>query len=676
MSTIPEIQPVRALFAKKGGTWDMDIDANGKLIGVGNLGDAEIHNLMDQRGLLNILPRQERILRERDFSVYLERRFQETQPLDTPLERYFAAWCPDFGNYVKGEFYPFFSGDSSHLTHPFAAAISTNLIKRRIEDPTRIVMGAEGTDTADLAFLNLDDVLTFDTDLPVEPFTGGNQSRHEANSDTPPNFLRLARIAVVDPSLYLPDPRYKSGSFWTFHKYIYAGADVSKFDPREQTLFENQDTFFSENTYAILDDGTLTVFRMNKLGDESTKRREVYPYEETVNPGWLLTRETPPLTHISRQLTAEKLYDALVSVYTVDLGTQNPLADEIEKVLDPTYKAIVVAAHGLGNGPEQLKAALVEAAKQGKIVIITSRAFIPYVSERYGESLLSANENPKELGNTSSIIISGQHLSKTAARAIATRAILEGLNQTETEQLLKGYSEARPPQYGKEVQPEPAVVFPRGRRGRTQVAGSESKPPVEDKNANQLKEEFIEIWSTKPPSVEQEAEERYQEHISLSRIPDNFDWDAAREEAAKNRSTMIDKQLEHMEQILPTMHLSRYAKRFIAEVLAKALQSDQAPTSIVSLNVILGEKSEKSFALFNRNHDLTIRDESLTGQEEIRMSDTVFETLFDLEIGLYRSYQYLKYDPSYDDAWWEDWKNKSKTMVDILQQIDKEKDQE
>lgn len=485
MSTIPEIQPVRALFAKKGGTWDMDLDANGKLIGVGNLGDAEIHSLMEQQGLLNILPKQERILRERDFSVYLHKRFQETQPLDTPLERYFAAWCPDFGNYVKGEFYPFFSGDSSHLTHPFIAAISTNLIERRIEDPTRIILGAEGTDTADVAFLNQDDIFTFDTNLPVEHFTGANKSRHEANYDAPDNFLRLAKIAVVDPSLYLPDPRYQSGSFWNFHRYVYTGADVSKFDPREQTLFEDQDTFFSANSYAILDPDTLTVFRINRLGDESTKRRETYPYREVVNPGWLLTRETPPLTHISRQLTAEKFYDALVSVHTVDLGTQNPIADEIEKVLDPSYKAIVVAGHGLGNGPEQLKAALVEAAKQGKIVIVTSRAFIPYVSERYEASLLSANENPKELGNTRNRIISGQHLSKTAARAVAIRAILEGLNQTQTEQLLQRYCEARPPHYGKEVQTEPALVFP---RGRTQVAGSESRPPVEDKNVNQLKE--------------------------------------------------------------------------------------------------------------------------------------------------------------------------------------------
>lgn len=139
---------------------------------------------------------------------------------------------------------------------------------------------------------------------------------------------------------------------------------------------------------------------------------------------------------------------------------------------------------------------------------------------------------------------------------------------------------------------------------------------------------------------------------------------------------MIDKQLEHMEQILPTMHLSSYAKRFLAEMLATALQSDQAPTSIVPISRILGERSERSFALFNRNTDLTIRDEGLTEQEKIRISDTVFETLFGIELALYKTYQSSGYDPSYDDAWWKDYKNKIKTMADLVMQIDKEKGQE
>lgn len=463
MSTIPEIQPVRALFAKKGGTWDMDVDSEGHLKGVGNLGDEEIHKLMIKRGLLTLLPRTERIARERDFSFYLHRRFQETQPLDTPVERYFASWCPDFGRFVTGPFYPFFSGDSSHLTHSFVAALTTNLIERRLEDPNRLILGAQGTDTADVAFLNLEDVFTFDTDLPPDYFTGANKSRHEVGSDAPGNFLRLAKIAVVNPTLYLPDLRYPSGTFWSFHGYVYSGADFTKFDPKEERTFEGQDTFFSTNSYALLEDDNLTFFRVNQEGDTVTRRRELVPFQETVDPSWVYSREIPSITHITRKLTTEGLYNALSSVYTVDLGSQNLLADEIEKILDPNYKAIIVAAHSLGNGPQQLRVALVEAAKQEKIVIVASRTFIPSVSQRYEESLLAVNENPRELGGSRFRVISGQYLSKTAARAIAARAILEGLNQTEAEQLLTRYSEARPPQYGKEVQPEPAVVFPRGR---------------------------------------------------------------------------------------------------------------------------------------------------------------------------------------------------------------------
>lgn len=278
MSITLESQPVRVLFAKDGGTWDMEVDSQGKLKGVGNLGDAEIHDLMYRRRLLEPLTKNERMAGEREFAVYLYERFKTTQPLDIPVERYFAPWCPEFGNYAVGEFYPFFSGDSSHLTHPFVAAMIVNHIERRIEDPTRILVGAEGTDAADVAFLNQDDVLTFDTDLPPEYYTGANQSRHETNSDAPANFLRLAKLASLDPRIYLPDPRYPSGAFWSFHKFLYSGADVAKFDPKEERLFEGQDTFFSANSYAHLDNDQLTLFRVDQDGDGAIRRKRILSY--------------------------------------------------------------------------------------------------------------------------------------------------------------------------------------------------------------------------------------------------------------------------------------------------------------------------------------------------------------------------------------------------------------
>ena len=486
-------QQMQILFAKIGGTWDMDVYES-KLKGVGNLGDEEIHKLMEQRGLLHVIPKAERIARERDFALYLYGRFKNTQPLDVPVDRYFAPWCPEFGSYVTGEFYSLFSGDSSHLTHPFNAAITTNLIERRLEDPKRLVAGAQGTDTADVAFLALLDALTFDTELPPTYFTGANRSRHEENSDAPDNFLGLARIAQVNPELYLPDLRYPSGAFWSFHKYLYAAADVAKFDPTEERIFQGQDTFFSPNSYAHLSGDTLTVFRVNK--ERGERRKEVHPYQEVIGTGWLYSRDTSPLIHVTRRLTAENLYDALCSVHTVDLGNQNQPADDIEKILDPSYKAVIVAAHSLGNGPEQIRAALVEAAKQEKVVIVTSRTFIPGVSQRYEESLLSANYNARELGMSRYRIISGQHLSRTAARAVAVRSILEGLNQVQTEQLLNEYCEARPPQYGKEIQLAPSLVSSRT-SGRGRVAVLEGQTPVKDsyEEATECARNFVHIWS-------------------------------------------------------------------------------------------------------------------------------------------------------------------------------------
>ena len=127
----------------------------------------------------------------------------------------------------------------------------------------------------------------------------------------------------------------------------------------------------------------------------------------------------------------------------MDLGNQNSNDLDMERIFDPEIKVIIVAAHSLGNVDNATRSDLVEAAKMGKLVIDASRTLIGTTNESYGASLLGANSDLNELGGTGKRIIAAGKLNKSVSRALVTRAILEGLNQQQTQDLFVKYATSR-----------------------------------------------------------------------------------------------------------------------------------------------------------------------------------------------------------------------------------------
>ena len=119
-----------------------------------------------------------------------------------------------------------------------------------------------------------------------------------------------------------------------------------------------------------------------------------------------------------------------------------PWAD-MERIFDPAIRAIVVAAHSLGNVDNETRSDLVKAAKMDKLVVDVSRTLIGQTNENYEASLLGANQNPDELHGTGKRIIAAHKLNRTMARALATRALLEGRDQHQTQALFSAYAKSR-----------------------------------------------------------------------------------------------------------------------------------------------------------------------------------------------------------------------------------------
>lgn len=444
------LSPTPVKFYKLGGTWDM-VEKEGRFSGTGNLDDAELDRLEQSVGLRNKMSARRVARAEKRLANILYKRMKATQPEPVDIGEH-LSWAKEdkpsilggedighreshIGNFIKGAFIPLYSGDSSHLRPSLIAPIISILIEEAIKNPDQPIVGAQGTDTADIAILSILDALVFDTELPAFIFTGSNRSHREENSDAPDNFMELAKLAGYDIRKINQNPvgefdysypPVSSGAFWIFHNNIYPAPDLNKLDPGETREIEGTSTFFSPHALAVN-----TRFFLNERSF----------WHEFFSTSWDHTSKVPPTEHITRHLSMEGLFDALNSIHTISLDDQNPVWEEIKPLRDPKVKAIVIATHGLGNANNIIRQAAVEAAKEGKIVIDVSRSLIGEVNTRYAGSLLDANTN--ELAGTGSIILSPNKLGKTAARAIAVRAILEGLDQQQTQDLINRYCQAR-----------------------------------------------------------------------------------------------------------------------------------------------------------------------------------------------------------------------------------------
>ncbi len=410
-------KPVPVNFFKLGGTWDM-IFRDGQKIGSGSLDDDKLLEMQTLSGIFTRNP-EERTAAERKLVTELYARFKEINREKKDAAKHLSEWAKNdrderLDDFVEGPLLPLFSGDSSHLRNPITAPIIATLIEKAIAEPDKPILGGQGTDTADIALLGPYDVLTFDTELPPLVLAGANRSHREDNSDAPQNFIDLAKLAHID---------LEPGAYWIFQGKVYKGSDFIKIDPLESRIIESQSTFWSAHGTNETVSGL--VSRIGKL-----------------RANWQ-ARKAPSAEHIVHRITPEKLYEAFEQVYVDDLGNQNSIPQLMGHLYDSRTKGVVVGAHSLGNVDNEARYDLVQAAIDGKLVVDASRTLIGATTLDYSASLLGANTNPKELGGTGKIIITAYKLSKSMSRALLTRAILEDLDQNQTQKLFDNYAKSR-----------------------------------------------------------------------------------------------------------------------------------------------------------------------------------------------------------------------------------------
>lgn len=433
------MRPAKVNFLKLGGTWDMTF-RDGKKIGTGNLDDDALKELQTKAGYFSDDP-NEVIAADRNIAIALYHRFQQTKPVRHDVGKHLSDWAHSIkatlspedvlhrtealmrgelsphdlleakiSEYISGPFIPLFSGDSSHLESQLTAPLVTTLLQRALQEPNKPLLGGQGTDTADMAMLQLYDAFTFDTKLPPLILTGSNRSHVEKDSDAPRNFLDLSRLANLD---------VPPGGYWVFQGNLYTASDVIKIDPGEDRRIEEQSTFHSPHRKNI------------KMADAVNLFKRVDPN----------TRSAPSQEHITHRISVEKLYDALESIYNPDLGKKDSVPRiVIPGIRNPLNKAVIISAHSLGNTSNGIRNACIKEARGGKLIAGISRTLVSATNEEYASSLFGANTNEAELGKTGKRIIYGHKLNSSVANALMVRALIAKLDQEQTQTLFTTYA--------------------------------------------------------------------------------------------------------------------------------------------------------------------------------------------------------------------------------------------
>ena len=394
------------IFFKLGGTWDMIIK-NNALYGMGTLDDLMLSELEEELGYFsdskNYTTLEKKLAQKIEKIITLEGKTS----VDIPSHMNFV---PDVANIGKGKFVSLFSGDSSHMRDSLIAPFVAYLLQFANQNPNVTITGGHGTDTADIAVLPLLDAYSFDTQLPSFIFSGANRSHREENSDAPQNFADMFTIAQAN---LLP------GAYWVFANYVFKASDLVKISPLESRILDNFSTFYSPH------------LRAEKVEDmiKGMPERKLRKYASV------------PANHIVNQVTTDSLFEAMTKVHIVDIGEQNALDEDMKAIMNPDYKAVVVAGHAFGNVSDPIKYACISAAEKGKLIILASRCLIADVNQRYGASLLTVNAH--ELRKSGKKIISASKLNKNVARALAIRAVHSNLNEYETGELFYKYAVSR-----------------------------------------------------------------------------------------------------------------------------------------------------------------------------------------------------------------------------------------
>lgn len=386
-----KVEPKEVSFIKLGGTWDM-IETDQGLVGSGKLDDKQLQKI-----------EKELEYDERQLFLRLREDFFSTQPLTQKIPQH-LVWSPEIGNYINGNFYPVFSGDSSNYRPSLFSAAINYLFKHLVENPGLQLLVGLGTDTTDI-LLPLLDVFLFDKKVSPILVTGANRSHREKNSDAPQNIYDTAYATHLN---LLP------GAYYVFHGSVYRGGDIVKIDPSEEPKsVEGQTTFFAPHR---------------------TQTKVGYFSPQKVDNGFDFKNIDSLKMYSSKQL-----FDKFNAVVSVDLGDNNPIDHEVSKILSEKNEAVIIKSHALGNVPSPIRKAAIEAVKRGKLIINVSRCLIGQINDRYYVSLSSANK--RELKNDNNMIINGGKLNQKTAKALMIRALLEKRDQKRTKQLVDKYSE-------------------------------------------------------------------------------------------------------------------------------------------------------------------------------------------------------------------------------------------
>jgi L-asparaginase/Glu-tRNA(Gln) amidotransferase subunit D len=426
-----ELEPkaVHAEAISGGGTWGMDIDEFGNRRGEGKLGDKELRELQTETGLFAVdlkgdrkQARAEITNINHNLAISIYNAFQASLQDQAPqIEEQIGEWCnlgPEegIGKYLEGQLITLYSGDSSQLRPYIVAPIAMVVLERMAADPTTPRLVGMGTDTADLLVPTLD-AFTFDAGMAPIGVTGANHPHKAEDSDAPENFMATGKIL---------GRRLPPGAYYVFGRgaNLFKGIDLLKIDPKEarQGGLEGQSTFYApQGTQSSI--STLLEFAPLYSPDEVERQL--------------------PENHVLNNMDIDKLYKAMTGVLVVDLGDQNAGEIIMDQVFDDSVKSVVVAGHSLGNADNEVRHYLVEASKGGKNIIVVSRSLIGQTDTTYDAALLKENEEGGALHGTETPFINGANLNPAAARAAATRGLVEGLSPDGLQNLIDRWRNAR-----------------------------------------------------------------------------------------------------------------------------------------------------------------------------------------------------------------------------------------
>lgn len=311
---------------------------------------------------------------------------------------------------IEGSFISLFNGESSSIRASIVGVIVETILRYILKHPDTQVLIGTGTDTADVFLLPLLDVYLFDTQLHSILATGANKSRLEWNSDATPNLKSLFSL------VHMP---LAAGVYWTFEEQLYNAGDMVKIDPTETKKLAYFATYFSPHRSSQ---------DVKKILDEQA----FYAH---------MTGTIPPANHPIHHISATTIMQSSDEIITVNLGDGNSLDSTITNITKSKAKAIIVAGHSLGNGPYPIRLACINAAKQGKIVVIVSDSLIGDVNERYESSILAANSH--ELLATKHQLVSGHKVNTHVARALLIRILQEKYSLSKVQDFFNSYCTMR-----------------------------------------------------------------------------------------------------------------------------------------------------------------------------------------------------------------------------------------